>query len=197
MCLGPLSSINNSQKVWQQFILCTCTVEFVEFSSLSLSLILFAHLSHIRWVQKGSARLKELWVSGGSPGLVIHAEFVQVEGGAATRQPCKSTRAALCHVRQVYTWTQAKPPQSLHLCTENMAGMDELRQIIFAVLLCCCAVVLLCAVPQVSMEVCHEISVEMTKSPSSPPPSPKKGKGKAQKPKDVSPGIGDEKSDDD
>ncbi|XP_075891746.1 cilia- and flagella-associated protein 46 isoform X3 [Nelusetta ayraudi] len=37
---------------------------------------------------------------------------------------------------------------------------------------------------QVSMEVCHEISVEMTKSPSSPPPSPKKGKGKAQKPKD-------------
>lgn len=96
---------------------------------------------------------------------------------------------------------QAKPPQSLHLCTENMAGMDELRlfvvfyqgQIIFAVLLCYCALF----VPQVSMEVCHEISVEMTKSPSSPPPSPKKGKGKAQKPKDVSPGIGDEKSDDD
>lgn len=149
MCLGPLSAIDNSQKVWQQFILCTCTVEFVEFSFLSLSLILFAHLSHIRWVQKGSVRLKELWVSGGSPGLVIHAEFVQVEGGAATRQPCKSTHAALCHVRQVYTWMQAKPPQSLHLCTENMAGMDELRlfvvfyqgQIIFAVLLCCCAIV--------------------------------------------------------
>lgn len=59
----------------------------------------------------------------------------------------------------------------------------------------CCTIVLLCYcalfVPQVSMEVCHEISVEMTKSPSSPPPSPKKGKGKAQKSKAVSPGIED------
>lgn len=55
----------------------------------------------------------------------------------------------------------------------------------FLLLLCYCALF----VPQVSMEVCHKISVEMTKTFSSPPPSPKKGKGKAQKTKAVSPGI--------
>lgn len=46
-----------------------------------------------------------------------------------------------------------------------------------------------CFLLQVSMEVCHEISIEMVKTPSSPPPSPtksKKGKGKPKKAKDVS-----------
>lgn len=75
-----------------------------------------------------------------------------------------------------------------------MAGMDGFK--LFFLLkenVFCCASVLLCYcalfVPQVSMEVCHKISVEMMKTPSSPPPSPKKGKGKAQKAKQVSPGI--------
>lgn len=103
---------------------------------------------------------------------------------------------------------QAECSQSLHRRTQNMAGMDGFRLVFFfyqgqivpalttiIVNWLCCTIVLLCYcalfVPQVSMEVCHEISVEMTKSPSSPPPSPKKGKGKAQKSKAVSPGIED------